>query len=174
MTTKKEHTRKTATRPRRTLAQGLIVAQRGALTRIGTLTRDLIGRLEYQGDPDIQGAWSRERYHPAARFEGCTRRRQRECFQLIASLPAPFCQRLQAVTKEILGAADPDSELLERQAALIMECRAHLRQAALHLRETGKATVRAAVAAPAKVKTPIFHEPWPWTWPKLPGALEYD
>lgn len=172
----KKNSTRAAAKPRRTLAQSVIEMQRGALTRIGTLTRDLIGRLEYQNDPSIQSAWRRERYHPASRFEACTRRRQRDCFQKIASLPEPFCQQLQTVTQVILADAKadyPDHELLNRQAEVIKECRAHLRQTALHLRQTGKATVRAAPAA-AKVKHSILHEPWPWTWPKLPGGLEYD
>jgi hypothetical protein len=176
MTTKREHTTRAAARPRRTLAQGLIVAQRGALTRINTLTRQLVERLNYQNDPATQRFWRGLSWPTGRQFEGCTRRRQRECFDLIASLPEPFDQQLQTITKAILKAADCDSfSLLEQQAEVIIECRASLRQAALHLRQTGKATVRTAPVITAKVKhsSSIFHKPWMWSWPKLPGALEY-
>jgi hypothetical protein len=147
-------------RPRRTPAQSRIDRQRGALTKIATRTRDLIGRINYQTDPDIQRAWARERYHPRSRFEACTRRRRRECFELIEGLPTLFAEQLAGATEAILADAVedyPDQELLEQQAELIEACRAYLREAAADLRQNPE---------PAWASIPM-------SWPKLPGGLEY-
>jgi hypothetical protein len=174
MTTKNmKNTTSPPARPRRTLAQGLIVAQRGNLTRIATLTGQLIERLDYQNDPATQRFWAGIRDHPVkAQFEGATQRRHRECFAKIASLSKPWSEQLKAITEAILKAAEDERfTLLEQQAEVIRECRADLRRRALHLRKQPAAHQEARRhVAPAPVPPPM---PIPWTWPKLPGALEY-